>query len=33
VFWAATLPERVNINSLEVMPTRQSWAGFAVERD
>jgi NADP-dependent 3-hydroxy acid dehydrogenase YdfG len=33
VFWAATLPSHVNINSLEVMPTKQSWAGFAVERD
>jgi NADP-dependent 3-hydroxy acid dehydrogenase YdfG len=32
-FWAATLPPHVNINTLEVMPTRQSWAGFAVERD
>jgi 3-hydroxy acid dehydrogenase / malonic semialdehyde reductase len=32
VFWAATLPARVNVNSLEVMPTMQSWAGFAVER-
>lgn len=33
VFWAATLPPHVNVNSLEVMPTRQSWAPFAVERD
>jgi len=33
VFWAATLPEHVNVNTLEIMPTRQSWAGFAIERD
>jgi 3-hydroxy acid dehydrogenase/malonic semialdehyde reductase len=33
VFWAATLPQHVNINSMEVMPVKQSWAGFAVERD
>jgi NADP-dependent 3-hydroxy acid dehydrogenase YdfG len=32
VFWAATLPEHVNINSLEVMPTKQSWSPFAIER-
>lgn len=33
VFWAATLPEHVNINSLEVMPTKQSFSAPAVERD
>lgn len=33
VFWAATLPEHVNINSLEVMPTKQSFGALAVERD
>ena len=33
VFWVATLPPHVNVNALEVMPTRQSWAAFAVERD
>lgn len=33
VFWAATLPEHVNINSLEVMPTKQSFSALAVERD
>ncbi|MDE2028926.1 MAG: SDR family NAD(P)-dependent oxidoreductase, partial [Alphaproteobacteria bacterium] len=32
VFWVATLPPHVNVNSLEVMPTKQSWSGFAVER-
>lgn len=29
----ASLPEHVNINTLEVMPTSQSWAGFFIERD
>ncbi len=32
VFWAATLPQHVNINSIEVMPTAQSWAGWSIER-
>ena len=30
--WVAMLPGHVNINRLELMPTRQSFAGFAVER-
>lgn len=33
VFWAATLPQHVNINTLEVMPTKQSFSALAVERD
>ncbi|TBV05122.1 SDR family NAD(P)-dependent oxidoreductase [Stutzerimonas kirkiae] len=33
IFYVATLPAHININRLEVMPTRQSWAGFAIERD
>ena len=33
IFWVATLPPHVNINALELMPTTQSWAGFAVERE
>ncbi|MBE1236129.1 SDR family NAD(P)-dependent oxidoreductase [Phaeovibrio sulfidiphilus] len=32
VFYVATLPDHITINRLEVMPTDQSWAGFAVER-
>ena len=32
VFWCATLPQHVNINSLEVMPTTQSFNPLAVER-
>jgi 3-hydroxy acid dehydrogenase/malonic semialdehyde reductase len=33
VFWVANLPERVNINSLEVMPTCQAWGPLAVHRE
>ena len=33
IFYVASLPDRININFLEVMPTRQAWAGFAVDRD
>ena len=32
IHWVANLPPHLNINSLELMPTSQSWAGFAVER-
>jgi len=32
IFWVAGLPPHLNINSLELMPTNQSWAGFAVHR-
>lgn len=32
VVWAATLPPHVNINSLEIMPTTQSFGPLAVER-
>ena len=33
VFWAATLPAHVNINSIEMMPVSQSQAGLRVNRD
>ena len=33
IHWVATLPPHLNINTLELMPVRQSWAGFAVTRD
>ncbi|MDR2925670.1 MAG: SDR family NAD(P)-dependent oxidoreductase [Azoarcus sp.] len=33
IFYVATLPAHININRLEVMPTRQVWSGFAVDRD
>ncbi len=32
VSWAATLPERMNINRVEIMPTVQSFGGLPVER-
>jgi len=32
IYWVASLPPHVNINALELMPTSQSWAGFAVHR-
>ncbi len=31
-WWLANLPPHLNINSIELMPVSQSWAGFAVER-
>ena len=33
VFWAASLPAHVNINSIEMMPTDQSFAGLQVYRE
>lgn len=33
IFWVASLPPHININALELMPTSQSWAGFAVQRE
>ena len=33
IFWVASLPPHININTLELMPTSQSWAGFAVQRE
>jgi 3-hydroxy acid dehydrogenase/malonic semialdehyde reductase len=32
VFWVATLPERVNINLVEMMPVGQSFAGLSISR-
>ena len=32
VFWVATLPARVNINTLEMMPVSQSFAGLNIHR-
>ena len=32
-WWLATLPPHLNINSIELMPVSQSWAGFAVNRE
>ncbi|MDQ3078379.1 MAG: SDR family NAD(P)-dependent oxidoreductase [Pseudomonadota bacterium] len=32
IHWVATLPSHLNINTIELMPVSQSWAGFAVSR-
>ena len=32
VFFAATLPEHVNINVIEMMPTAQAFAGYSISR-
>ncbi|WP_417810849.1 SDR family NAD(P)-dependent oxidoreductase [Thalassospira alkalitolerans] len=32
VYWVASLPGHVNINTLEVMPVSQSWSPFAIHR-
>ncbi|MDJ0929749.1 SDR family oxidoreductase [Breoghania sp.] len=33
IFWVATQPAHINVNSLEVMPVSQSWAPLQVARD
>ncbi len=33
VFWAATLPARVNINYVEVMPVTQSFSALSIHRE
>ncbi|MCS2608199.1 SDR family NAD(P)-dependent oxidoreductase [Halomonas dongshanensis] len=33
LFYLATLPAHININRLEIMPVRQAWSPFAVDRD
>ncbi|MEZ8720133.1 SDR family NAD(P)-dependent oxidoreductase [Vibrio pomeroyi] len=33
MFHIATLPDHININRVEVMPTRQAWSPFAIDRD
>ncbi|HEV3381569.1 MAG TPA: SDR family oxidoreductase [Trebonia sp.] len=33
VYWAATLPPHVNINTMELMPTQQSFGPFQVARE
>jgi 3-hydroxy acid dehydrogenase/malonic semialdehyde reductase len=33
IYWAATLPAHVNVNTIELMPTAQSFAPFQVARD
>lgn len=33
LYWIATLPPRVNVNAIELMPTSQSFAGFVIARE
>lgn len=33
VFWSATLPAHININTMEIMPVGQSFAGLAIHRE
>jgi serine 3-dehydrogenase len=33
IFWIANLPPHLNINRIEVMPVKQSFAGFQVSRE
>ena len=33
VFWTTSLPERINVNALEIMPTCQAWGPLAVHRE
>ena len=33
MFYIASLPDHMNINRLEVMPVRQAWQPFAIDRD
>jgi serine 3-dehydrogenase len=32
-WWLANLPPHLNINTIELMPVSQSWAGFSVSRE
>jgi serine 3-dehydrogenase len=32
-WWLANLPPHLNINTIELMPVSQSWAGFSVDRE
>ena len=33
VYWVATQPPHLNVNSLEIMPVSQSWAGWQIARE
>ncbi|TBU90641.1 SDR family NAD(P)-dependent oxidoreductase [Stutzerimonas kirkiae] len=33
IHYIASLPDHININRVEVMPTRQAWSSFAIDRD
>ncbi len=32
-WWLANLPPHLNINTIELMPVSQSWAGFTIDRE
>ena len=32
-WWLANLPPHLNINTIELMPVSQSWAGFTIQRE
>ena len=32
IYWSATLPRRVNVNRLQLMPVMQAFGPFAVDR-
>lgn len=33
IYWTATMPARVNVTSIEVMPTVQNWGSFRIHKD
>ena len=33
IVYVCTLPDHININRLEIMPSRQAWSSFAIDRD
>ena len=33
IFYVCSLPAHININRLEVVPTRQAWSSYAIDRD
>lgn len=33
IYYVATLPDHVNINRMDIMPVRQAWSPFAIDRD
>ena len=33
IYWVATQPAHLNVNSLEIMPVSQSWAGWQIARE
>ena len=33
IHYVASLPDHININRLEIMPSRQAWSPFAIDRD